>query len=122
MQILRSEVENNLNASFVILGLVASVPSLNNLQWRNYTRRTLFLRPNVKTLVYCARVLASQRTDFERKYNATIKTILPNGTWVDQSPQEEYAPVLFETEDLQLYMYDVGSSATLSPALFSARK
>ncbi|KAG0604865.1 hypothetical protein M758_9G014700 [Ceratodon purpureus] len=120
-EILRSEVENSLNASFVILGLLAGVPSINNDQWRNYTRRTLFLRPNVKTLVYCERVLASQRVDFERKHNATIKTILANGTWLDQSPQDEYAPIVFETEDVELNLYDVASSPILSQALFTAR-
>jgi hypothetical protein len=29
-QVLKSEVENSLNASFVIVGLVANVPNLNN--------------------------------------------------------------------------------------------
>ena len=122
MQILTSSVENSLNASFAILGLLASNPGLTNDQWTNYTQRTLFLRPNVKTLVYCERVLASERAEFEREQNATIKTILPNGTWIDQSPQEEYAPIVFETEDVDLYMYDVQSSPVLSPALLIARK
>lgn len=122
MQILRSEVENSLNASFVILGLLASVPTLNEAIWKNFTRRTLFLRPNVKTLVYCERVLASQRVEFEREHNASIITVTANGTWVNQSLEDEYAPVVFETEDVQLYMYDAASSPILAQALFTARK
>lgn len=115
-------MENNLNASFVALGLIAGVPYVNDSIWKNFTRRTLFLRPNVRTLVYCERVLASQRSEFERKYNATIVTILPNGTRWKRGPADEYAPVVFQTEDVDLYMYDAGSSPILDEALVKARK
>lgn len=123
MQILRSEVENSLNASFVILGLLASVPTVNGDQWKNFTRRTLFLRPNVKTLVYCQRVLDSQRAEFERERNASILMYSPNNTVVPMVPQAEYAPIVFVTEDVEaLYMFDVTSSPILAEALFAARK
>lgn len=115
-------MENSLNASFVILGLLAGVPTLTEDQWKNFTRWTLFLRPNVKTLVYCERVLASQRAEFERQHNSTIKTILANMTWIDQVPQAEYAPIVFETEDVALYMFDLTASPILAEALFTARK
>ena len=121
-QILRSEVENNLNASFVIIGLVASVgANVTDSMWKNFTRRTLFLRPNVKTLVYCDRVLSSQRAAFEREHNATIKTVTSNGTWVDRAPDSEYAPIIYETDDIQLYLFDAGSVPILQKALFFAR-
>lgn len=122
MQILRSQVENNLNASFVALGLIASVPDVDDTIWKNFTRRTLFLRPNVKTLVYCQRLLGSQRAEFERAHNRSIMTVLANSSWARREQADEYAPVVFETDDVDLYMYDAGSSPILNQALVKARK
>lgn len=120
-EILRSQVENNLNASFVALGLIASVPDVDDTIWKNFTRRTLFLRPNVKTLVYCQRLLGSQRAEFERAHNRSIMTVLANSSWARREQADEYAPVVFETDDVDLYMYDAGSSPILNQALVKAR-
>jgi histidine kinase 2/3/4 (cytokinin receptor) len=123
-EILSSEVENNLNASFVILGLVASVPNLNESVWTTFTSQTLFLRPNVQTLLYCQRVLAEDRPSFEKDHNGSILYILPNGT-LEVCPYNatatEYAPVVYETQDEHLYLVDIASYPILQMALFSAR-
>ncbi len=111
-----------MNASFVILGLVASVPNLNESVWTTFTSQTLFLRPNVQTLLYCQRVLAEDRPSFEKDHNETIRYILPNGT-LEVCPYNstEYAPVLYETQDEHLYLVDIASYPILQMALFSAR-
>jgi uncharacterized membrane-anchored protein YhcB (DUF1043 family) len=91
VEILRSEVENNLNASFVIIGLVASVPQLNETTWISFTSSTLFLRPNVKQLFYVQRVLNSERTAFEQRMNATIKTLNASG-WFPMAEEPDIHP------------------------------
>jgi histidine kinase 2/3/4 (cytokinin receptor) len=120
-QILRSEVENNLNALFVIIGLVASVPQLNETTWISFTSSTLFLRPNVKQLFYVQRVLNSERTAFEQQMNATIKTLNASG-WFPMAEEPEYSPIVLETEDYEGYfMLDSGSYPILKSAIYAAR-
>ncbi|CAK9212971.1 unnamed protein product [Sphagnum troendelagicum] len=120
-EILRSELENNLNASFVILGLVASVAELNESIWLGFTNATLFLRPNVKRLVYMERVLADQRAAFEQKWNATIITINAAGVLLRRPDAAEYAPILFETDDGYYFLLDPTSYPLLQSAIFAAR-
>jgi len=120
VEILRSEVENNLNASFVIIGLVASVPQLNETTWISFTSSTLFLRPNVKQLFYVQRVLNSERTAFEQRMNATIKTLNASG-WFPMAEEPEYSPIVFETKDYEGYfMLDSGSYPILKSAIYAA--
>jgi hypothetical protein len=119
-----SEVENNLAASFVILGLVASVPNLQQSIWQNFTSQTLFLRPHVQSLVYCLRVLADERAAVEAKYNATIYTYSPSGTGVKipQVNQSEYAPVILESAmNESIFMLDIAGYSIFRSALFSSR-
>jgi hypothetical protein len=114
-------VENNLNASFVIIGLVASVPQLNETTWISFTSSTLFLRPNVKQLFYVQRVLNSERTAFEQRMNATIKTLNASG-WFPMAEEPEYSPIVLETEDYEGYfMLDSGSYPILKSAIYAAR-
>jgi histidine kinase 2/3/4 (cytokinin receptor) len=114
-------LENNLNASFVILGLVASVAELNESIWLSFTNATLFLRPNVKRLVYMERVLADQRAAFEQKWNATIITVNSAGVVSWRPDAAEYAPILFETDDGYYFLLDPTSYPLLQSAIFAAR-
>lgn len=121
VQILKSEVENNLNASFVIVGLLASVPDLNQSTWSKFTYQTLFLRPNVKRLVYMERVLDADRAAFERKYNRTINYFINNNVTVPRVNDSEYAPIIFETSDINLTLIDPSAYAVLANAIHSTR-
>lgn len=121
-QVLKSEVENNLNASFVIVGFIASVPDLSNSQWVSFTSRTLFLRPNVKTLVYQQRVLASERAAFERKWNSSILYITSDQQLVRRPDNDtEYSPILFETDDVNYRFVDAGAYPLYRGAIDAAR-
>lgn len=119
-QIIKSEVENNLNASFVIVGLVASLPQLNESIWLSFTRQTLFLRPNVKKLVYMKRVLASDRAAFEAQWNSSIMGYA-NGQVGLRTNDTEYSPILFETDDLSYLFFDPASFPILKTAIYHAR-
>lgn len=121
-QILKSELENNLNASFVIIGLVASVPNVDESIWRNFALQTLFLRPNVKSLVYLERVLQSERAAFERKWNGSI-SVWFNNTASVRSNSSEYAPVVFESQptDPPVPLLDHAAYPSRRSAIFAAR-
>lgn len=120
-QILKSEVENNLNASFVIIGLVASVPDLNDTIWRKFTWQTLFLRPNVKRLVYMERVLHDDRPAFEKKWNGTIIWLNGTNATVPRENDTEYAPIVFETSDIQSRLLDPSAYPVLASAIHATR-
>ena len=121
-KVLRTEVENNLNASFVIVGLVASVPDLDNTMWLSYTSRTLYLRPNVKTLVYIERVLASERAAFEKKYNTSILYVAPGNKYIPRPDNEtEYSPIVLETAGVNFLYVDVGAYPLYRGAIDAAR-
>ena len=114
-------MENNLNASFVIIGLVASVPELNESTWVSFTKQTLFLRPNVKRLVYLQRVLANERDAFERKWNATISTLDQNNQTIRRPNDTEYSPIIYETNDVNYLFLDPGANPLLKTAIDAAR-
>ena len=105
MQVFQSEVDNNLGASFVILGLLTSVPVVDQATWLTFTNQTLFLRPHVRSLVYCLRVLPSQRGAVERRYNGTFYTI-SNQTKVPRGSDEEYAPVILQSFNISSLLLD----------------
>ena len=119
-QIFVSEVDNNLGASFVILGLVASVSYVDQHIWLTFTQQTLFLRPHVRSLAYCLRVLADQRAAFEQKYNSTISVTL-NGTSQTRGYAAEYAPVILQSANISSYMNDLSGYPILDSAIVLAR-
>ena len=119
-QILKSDLENNLNASFVIVGLVASVPNLNEGIWREYCSQTLFLRPNVERLVYMERVLQNDRPAFERRWNGSISYVKGNNSYV-RGNDTEYAPIVFETANVPFTLIDPGAYPVLANAIRAAR-
>lgn len=106
MQVFKSEVDNNLGASFVILGLVTSVPNVDQPTWMAFTNQTLFLRPHVRSLVYCLRVLAPQRAEVEQRYNGTF-FIYRNQTRIPREPDLEYAPVILQSFNISSFLLDV---------------
>ena len=106
MQVFKSEVDNNLGASFVILGLVTSVPTVDQPTWMTFTNQTLFLRPHVRSLAYCLRVMPPQRAEVERRYNGTFY-IYSNGSKIPRGPAEEYAPVVLQSFNISSYLMDV---------------
>lgn len=119
---LKSQVENNLNASFVIVGLIASVPTLDGQQWVTYTRRTLFLRSSVRTLVWQQRVLASERAAFEQKWNSSILYVTSDNKRIRRPDNDtEYSPVLFQTDDVQYQFIDAGAYPLYRTAIDAAR-
>ncbi|KAG0567924.1 hypothetical protein KC19_7G172500 [Ceratodon purpureus] len=121
-EVLKSEVENSLNASFVILGLTASVPELDENMWVNFASRTLFLRPNVRRLVYVERVLASQRPAFEKKWNTSILFVDDKGAVVIRENNDtEYSPIVFETDDEHYRFVDSGAYPLYRNAIDAAR-
>ncbi|KAG0608428.1 hypothetical protein M758_8G105000 [Ceratodon purpureus] len=119
-EILKSDLENNLNASFVIVGLVASVPNLNEGIWREYCSQTLFLRPNVERLVYMERVLQNDRPAFERRWNGSISYVKGNNSYV-RGNDTEYAPIVFETANVPFTLIDPGAYPVLANAIRAAR-
>lgn len=119
-QILKSDLENNLNASFVITGLVASVPNLDETIWRGYCSQTLFLRPNVKRLVYMERVLQNERPAFERRWNGSISYVEGNKSYV-RGNDTEYAPIVFETANVPFTLVDPAAFPVLANVIHAAR-
>ena len=120
-QILKAELENNLNASFVIIGLVASVPDLNEIIWQQYCSQTLFLRPNVERLVYMERVLQSERAAFEKRWNGTINYIGADNVSYVRGNATEYAPIVYKTANMPFTLIDPGACSVLQNAIFAAR-
>ncbi|KAG0600992.1 hypothetical protein M758_11G076100 [Ceratodon purpureus] len=120
-EILKSEVENNLNASFVIIGLVASIPDLNETTWRKFTSQTLFLRPNVKRLVYMERVLQADRAVFEKKWNGSISYINSSNITIPRENDTEYSPIVFETSDIEYTLLDPSAYPVLASAIHATR-
>lgn len=115
-----SEVENNLDASFVILGLVASVPYLDENIWIAFTQQTLFLRPHVQSLAYGLWVLPDQRAAVEKKYNGTFHTF-NNSQVVPRGPEAEYAPVIYVSANETSYMIDLLGYPILGNAIVLSR-
>ena len=120
VQVFQSEVDNNLGASFVILGLVTSVPNVVQATWETFTNQTLFLRPNVQSLVYSLRVLADQRAAVEKEYNGTIY-MNSGGVKIPVAPAPEYAPVIFVSENINAVLLDLYNYTILQASIIQAR-
>lgn len=121
LQVFMSEVDNNLGASFVILGLLTSVPNVDQDTWMAFTEQTVFLRPHVKSLVYCLRVLPQQKQAVEMKYNKTMyinvnKTIVTN-----YAKAEEYTPVFLQSANISMFMLDIFGYPIFRSSLTQAR-
>lgn len=115
-------MDNNLGASFVILGLVTSVPNVVQTTWITFTNQTLFLRPHVKSLVYCLRVLADQRAAVEKKYNGSFYMTVGNDTTqYPVTPAPEYAPVVLVSQDITTVLLDLYNYTILQPSIIKAR-
>lgn len=122
LQILRAVVENNLNASFVSIGLLASVPDLNQSIWVSFTKDTYFLRSDVTRISWLQRVLESDREAFERRMNASILGLDYNLKIVPRTTDTEYAPTIFASEDVASFiMADPMSLPTVKPGIENAR-
>lgn len=104
----------------MILGLVASVPDVDQKTWLAFTDQTLFLRPHVRSLVYSVRVLPDQRAAVERKYNASITLVNATGTYV-RGPDEEYAPIILMSANINSFMVDMYAYPILRSSLIQAR-
>lgn len=121
MQVFMSEVDNNLGASFVILGLVTSVPDVDQATWMTFTDQTLFLRPHARNLAYCLRVLQDQRAEVEQRYNGTFY-IYQNGTRIPRGPESEYAPVILQSAVSNTsFLMDAYGFPILRISMFEAR-
>jgi hypothetical protein len=122
LQIIRAVVENNLNASFVTIGLLASVPDLNQSIWVSFTKDTYFLRSDVTRISWLQRVLESDREAFERRMNASILGLDYNLKIVPRTTDTEYAPIIYASEDVGSYiMADPMSLPTVKPGIENAR-
>lgn len=122
LQIIRAVVENNLNASFVTIGLLASVPDLNQSIWVSFTKDTYFLRSDVTRISWLQRVLESDREAFERRMNASILGLDYNLKIVPRTTDTEYAPIIYASEDVASYiMADPMSLPTVKPGIENAR-
>lgn len=117
----KSEVDNNLGASFVILGLVTSVPNVDQATWMTFTNQTLFLRPHVRSLVYCVRVLPNQRAEVEQRYNGTFYTF-ENKTRIVRGDDVEYAPVILQSFNISSLLLDTYGYPTLRGSIDQARQ
>lgn len=68
--------------------------AMDQMTFAHYTKRTSFERPLLNGVAYAARVLHSERENFENSQGWTIKTMTR-----EPSPmQDEYAPVIFSQE------------------------
>lgn len=105
---------------FVIIGLVANLPGLNEITWNKFTSQTLFLLPHVKRLVYMERVLHSDRPAFERKWNGSISYLEGNATF-PRGIDTEYAPILFGASDVPHRFLDPSNYPFLKFAIHAAR-
>jgi len=115
-----SEVDNNLGASFVILGLVTSVPDVDQATWLAFTEQTLFLRPHVRSLAYCLRVLQAQRAAVEQRYNGTFY-FTENGKHITRGVEPEYAPLILASANITSFLLDTYSYPILGVSMTEAR-
>lgn len=104
----------------MILGLVVSVPDVDQKTWLAFTEQTLFLRPHVRSLVYCLRVLPEQRAAVERKYNSSIITVNSTGRYV-RGLDDEYAPIVLQSANITSLMVDINSYPILKKSVIQAR-
>lgn len=120
LQVFKSEVDNNLGASFVILGLIVSVPNADQATWLAFTDQTLFLRPHVRSVVYCMRVLPNQRAAVERRYNKSINLQNATGTF-PRDLDEEYAPIVLQSANISALLLDLYTWPVLRKPIGQAR-
>ncbi|KAH8941449.1 hypothetical protein BDL97_14G039900 [Sphagnum fallax] len=121
-EIIRAVVENNLNASFVTIGLLGSVPDLSQSIWVSFTKETYFLRSDVTRISWLQRVLESDREAFERRMNASILGLDYNLKIVPRTTDTEYAPIIYASEDVGSYILaDPMSLPTVKPGIENAR-
>ncbi|KAL2641300.1 hypothetical protein R1flu_008887 [Riccia fluitans] len=122
-EILMGEVANNLNTSFMILGLLASRSNLSQAAWFNFTANTDFLRPNTPRVTYVERITQAQRAEFERKWNSSLLTLDSNNNALPINyTAAEYAPIIYASQEVTYAkLVDVRSFRTLNRTLDNAR-
>ncbi|KAL3677673.1 hypothetical protein R1sor_020629 [Riccia sorocarpa] len=100
-EILMGEVANNLNTSFMILGLLASTSRLSQVAWHNFTSETDFLRPNTPRVTFAKRVFSAQRAEFEREWNTSVLTLDSRNVGIPINyTASEYAPIIYASEEV----------------------
>jgi hypothetical protein len=123
-QVLKAEVVNNLNTSYMIQGLLASEPNLTLNDWLEFTNSTDFLRPMTPRVSYLERVTNDNRTAWERKYNTTMKQM--DAQYIQSNrpynASLEYAPIIYgSTPLLNLTFVDLMTFPVINRTLQLAR-
>jgi hypothetical protein len=88
----------------------------------SFTQATTFLRPDVTRILWLERVLESEKAAFEKRMNASILGVELNLTTVKRSPDTEYAPIVYASQDgIPFLMVDPTSVPSIKPAVENAR-
>ncbi|BBN13039.1 arabidopsis histidine kinase 2/3/4 (cytokinin receptor) [Marchantia polymorpha subsp. ruderalis] len=121
-EIVKAELANNLNTSFMILGLLANEPDLKQSTWLYFTNKTFFLRPNSPRIAWLKRVKHDERAAFEKKVNASILQIDENLTVTRRVEAPEYAPIVLASfETAQFLMMDFTTFPVVNRSVSNAR-
>ncbi|KAG6554893.1 hypothetical protein Mapa_003477 [Marchantia paleacea] len=121
-EIVKAELANNLNTSFMILGLLASEPELKQSTWLYFTNKTFFLRPNSPRIAWLKRVKHDERAAYEKKVNASILQIDENLTVTRRVEAAEYAPIVLASfETAQFLMMDFTTFPVVNRSVSNAR-
>lgn len=122
---MKAEMGNNLNASFVVVGMLNAKPELNQTDWDAFTSYTAFLRPNSRRLFYMHRVLDADRAAFEQRWRRGPVLGYDPATLdiVRRGPDAEYAPIVFVAPGMpaNLTMVDPTTLPIIRTAVARAR-
>ncbi|CAM6097552.1 unnamed protein product [Calypogeia fissa] len=121
-EVLKAEVVNNLNTSYMILGLLSSDTNLTEDTWLEFCNATNFLRPMTPRVSYLQRVLFKDRPAFEKAHNHSIMQMDINyNQWVAYN-DSEYAPIIYGSEELvNLTLVDLMSLPVINRSLQVSR-
>ncbi|BBN00910.1 arabidopsis histidine kinase 2/3/4 (cytokinin receptor) [Marchantia polymorpha subsp. ruderalis] len=122
-EILMGEVANNLNTSFMILGLLASEPDLTQEAWLAFTNETDFLRPSTPRVSYIELITDKERAGFELEWNSSLLMIDEKQEAIPINyTAKEYAPIIYASQTvLYALLVDVRSFRAINHTLNNAR-
>ncbi|CAM6095245.1 unnamed protein product [Calypogeia fissa] len=122
-EIVIAELVNNLNTSFMVLGLIAQAQQPSETAWLYFTNTTSQLRPNSPRVVWLKRLLNSERAAFEKSINQSIMQYdYFNGTPAPREQAPEYAPILLASSDTEkLLYYDLTNWPSVNDSMAMSR-
>lgn len=122
-EIVTAELVNNLNTSFMVLGLLGPAqPPPSQAAWLKFTNKTSLFRPNSPRVVWLQHVWDSDRAAFEKSVNSSILQADPNGTVGVRDRAAEYAPILYASAGIvQWRFFDTTISPEINDSIWLSR-